>query len=145
MAASQKTFFIVLDLLTGCARVGLAGLEPATSSLSAKRSNRLSYRPQHCFSAWRSKWVPIEDIAVWRQESKWNLVIGQSEMQTTHHGCDEVVDERPERRERGEENDIDYCHDRRRGDHPRELQVLQQLHELALGANVVDEDRKSVV
>ena len=26
-------------------RVGLAGLEPATSSLSGMRSNRLSYRP----------------------------------------------------------------------------------------------------
>ena len=28
-----------------CSVVGLAGIEPATSSLSAMRSNRLSYRP----------------------------------------------------------------------------------------------------
>ena len=28
-------------------RVGLPGLEPGTSSLSEKRSNRLSYRPVH--------------------------------------------------------------------------------------------------
>src|SRR3954453_754660 len=28
--------------------VGLTGLEPVTSSLSGKRSNRLSYRPVHC-------------------------------------------------------------------------------------------------
>src|SRR5262249_17410444 len=30
--------------------VGLSGLEPLTSSLSGKRSNRLSYRPQHATS-----------------------------------------------------------------------------------------------
>src|SRR5690625_975146 len=60
-------------------------------------------------------------------------------MQTTHHGGDEVIDERPERRERREENDIDDGHDRRGGDHPGELQVLQQLPELALGADVVDD------
>jgi hypothetical protein len=29
----------------GWNRVGLGGLEPPTSSLSGKRSNRLSYRP----------------------------------------------------------------------------------------------------
>jgi hypothetical protein len=33
-------------------RVGLPGLEPGTSSLSEKRSNRLSYRPEWGFAAW---------------------------------------------------------------------------------------------
>jgi hypothetical protein len=33
--------------LDGDSPVGLAGLEPATSSLSGMRSNRLSYRPPH--------------------------------------------------------------------------------------------------
>ena len=37
--------------LTGL-RVGLPGLEPGTSSLSEKRSNRLSYRPEWGFAAW---------------------------------------------------------------------------------------------
>jgi hypothetical protein len=31
--------------IAGFLRVGLPGLEPGTSSLSEKRSNRLSYRP----------------------------------------------------------------------------------------------------
>jgi hypothetical protein len=32
--------------VSGIRRVGLPGLEPGTSSLSEKRSNRLSYRPE---------------------------------------------------------------------------------------------------
>ncbi len=32
--------------------VGLPGLEPGTSSLSEKRSNRLSYRPVRCSARW---------------------------------------------------------------------------------------------
>ena len=39
------TKFYVLPANCILLRVGLPGLEPGTSSLSEKRSNRLSYRP----------------------------------------------------------------------------------------------------
>src|SRR5690606_31475853 len=42
--ASPRNFFMV-PLLGVVVGVGLTGLEPVTSSLSGKRSNRLSYRP----------------------------------------------------------------------------------------------------
>src|SRR5699024_2312048 len=49
-ARRATTCFTTSSLRSG--DVGLAGLEPATSSLSGKRSNRLSYRPQaRCFCA----------------------------------------------------------------------------------------------
>ena len=38
-------YFRVFAICKGVLRVGLPGLEPGTSSLSEKRSNRLSYRP----------------------------------------------------------------------------------------------------
>ena len=37
------------------AMVGLTGLEPVTSSLSGKRSNRLSYRPAAAYRAGRAR------------------------------------------------------------------------------------------
>jgi hypothetical protein len=43
VTATRRTLFGVSDLLGYL--VGLRGLEPLTSSLSGKRSNRLSYRP----------------------------------------------------------------------------------------------------
>ncbi len=52
---------IAFVLASGLSWVGLRGLEPLTSSLSGKRSNRLSYRPRcdlaaaSCWAAWPSR------------------------------------------------------------------------------------------
>ncbi len=45
--------------------VGLRGLEPRTSSLSGKRSNRLSYRPQ-CYALPDGTRHPKESTSLWR-------------------------------------------------------------------------------
>jgi hypothetical protein len=45
IASVLSPWFLVCPISTGFFDVGLPGLEPGTSSLSEKRSNRLSYRP----------------------------------------------------------------------------------------------------
>jgi hypothetical protein len=46
MHSGASLLLYVLPAKRGFLRVGLPGLEPGTSSLSEKRSNRLSYRPE---------------------------------------------------------------------------------------------------
>jgi hypothetical protein len=50
-AAARSNFFTTVSLQSPSSggSVGVPGLEPGTSSLSAKRSNRLSYTPRYLF------------------------------------------------------------------------------------------------
>src|SRR5271166_2947602 len=101
--------------------VGLGGLEPPTSSLSAKRSNRLSYRP--VFAYGRATRLPqsppdsqnavaiasaAEPGAAGRHSS--NLVpVRQCHFNAADQiGC-QVVDERRDRGHRGQQDDVDQA------------------------------------
>ena len=54
----------------GAVLVGLRGLEPLTSSLSGKRSNRLSYRPGRCTLALPAGWTEREGYRMLRSPHK---------------------------------------------------------------------------
>src|SRR5690606_24317697 len=78
--------------------VGLGGLEPPTSSLSAKRSNRLSYRPSN-----RDGTLPHrgrrKQIASAGQRSGRSIRVGEGGLNAAYEIGAEVVDERTEGRE----------------------------------------------
>src|SRR5690606_12232233 len=134
--ASPRNFFMV-PLLGVVVGVGLTGLEPVTSSLSGKRSNRLSYRPgaPRLFPRVPKQTTPARGpFPNPRRGSATSCsphsVVGQGEVDAADQRRDDVVEERPQRRQRGEQQDVDDGDDRGRGDHPVELHVVHELEEV---------------
>ena len=105
--------------------MGLRGLEPLTSSLSGKRSNRLSYRPvRHLQRARNSsresqardarryptavvpcktaRYVPLSCGGGWGTS-----VVCQCDLQTADKARADVVQERPQRGDRSHQDDVD--------------------------------------
>ena len=75
--------------------MGVPGLEPGTSSLSAKRSNRLSY-------------TPVEQIREYRTATAFSnrLLVGESDQQSTGEADREVVEDAADRAQRCADNHI---------------------------------------
>src|SRR5262245_42359891 len=91
--------------------VGLAGIEPATSELSALRSNRLSYSP-----VWpsvpsrggRREWQRYRTVAASpKPVCPRSVLLGESQLDAAYQVGAHVVDERRERTERGAEYHVD--------------------------------------
>lgn len=81
--------------------VGPGGLEPPTSSLSAKRSNRLSYGPSAPPGG-----DPGYPTAFRRLKPE--LVVGQRDVDPADQLGNDVVDERANGAERGDDDDIEH-------------------------------------
>src|SRR5215207_2323773 len=84
--------------MTATRDVGLGGLEPPTSSLSGMRSNRLSYRPgvRESRTAGDSPQMPL-------------LGVGEDDLEPSDEARGEVVEERREGRQRGDDEDVDHA------------------------------------
>src|SRR3982751_4734002 len=100
--------------------VGLAGIEPATSELSALRSNRLSYSP-----ARETTNVNVSRSATknrGRRDSRGgpdeerSVALGERQLDATDQVGAHVVDESAERGQRGEEHHVDRADQHRRPD-----------------------------
>ena len=83
--------------------VGLRGLEPLTSSLSGKRSNRLSYRPRVVHSRTRDRVDRREGYPMRRSPHKTrarlrlrggSAVLGEGDFDASQQGGRQVVEER---------------------------------------------------
>src|SRR4249919_3480252 len=105
--ASSNSFFIVSPGVRREVRepVGLTGLEPVTSSLSGKRSNRLSYRPgvgRETRAASREGRRPERNITAAAERppnrGRGSGVLGQGDLDATQERGRHVVEERPQRR-----------------------------------------------
>src|SRR5271166_7182757 len=92
--------------LDGHMVVGLGGLEPPTSSLSAKRSNRLSYRPILAYD--RPTRLPQS-----RATPKRLIAIGQRHLDAANKVSGQVVDERADGRLRAQQHDVHQADQRR--------------------------------
>src|ERR1700712_4275605 len=93
--------------------VGLGGLEPPTSSLSAKRSNHLSYRPVTCTR-------PRSEItaSVVRHPNSFGVTSGsvpicQRHLDAADDVGGQVVDERTDGRHRRQQHDIHQTDEQR--------------------------------
>ena len=88
--------------------VGLGGLEPPTPSLSAKCSNRLSYRPVR----------DDEGISRFRLPSnQYLLAFGEGDLEAAGQIGGHVVHERTDRGEGAEQHDVDRTDDGRDAEH----------------------------
>src|SRR6476469_214968 len=117
--------------------VGLTGLEPVTSSLSGKRSNRLSYRPVtgpergQCLG-WstsdRGGTLPHRGAAgqngIGRSGRVSALVLREGDLDAPEQGRGHVVEERPESRDRREQHHVDDRHQHREADDPGGAEVV---------------------
>src|SRR3954447_20508742 len=113
--------------------VGLGGLEPPTSSLSGKRSNRLSYRPG-CATA------PVEGTpaALGRPNRlpRAGSVVRQGYVQAADQPRAQVVEERTDRRQRRDQDDVHHAdHGAQRHD-PAETDVVEDVELVAGAADV---------
>src|ERR1700712_3869064 len=88
--------------------VGLGGLEPPTSSLSAKRSNHLSYRPVHCFTADRRDYRNGAALP-----NRVSIPVGERHFDAADDVGAEVVDERPAGGHRRQQHDVDQPDEQR--------------------------------
>src|SRR5437762_11851392 len=86
------------------ASVGLAGIEPATSELSALRSNRLSYSPARDEQRYRTGHAFPKPVPACRERS---LALGERHLDAADEVRADVVDERAQRGERGEQHHVD--------------------------------------
>src|SRR6478672_164550 len=118
----------LLLLVIGGVVVGLRGLEPLTSSLSGKRSNRLSYRPGWLRGARRRERLPHRrDAAQTRISRRSNgsaLVLGEGHLDAAEQGGGQVVEERAERRDRGDQHHVDDRDDHRETEDPTGADVV---------------------
>src|SRR6266568_9140754 len=105
--------------------VGLGGLEPPTSSLSGKRSNRLSYRPS---GGGRNR------NTVHRRDRLPQALAGASvgllerDLNAACHMRDQVVDHRADRGERGDEDYVHRTHQHRVAENPGGGEPVAGLH-----------------
>src|SRR3954454_348982 len=115
----------------GVVRVVLRGLEPLTSSLSGKRSNRLSYRPggepAGSWSARASE--PTGEITASPRRlpnrgTTSAVVLGEGDLQAAEECRGEVVEERRERGDRGDQHHVDDRHDHREAQDPAGAHVV---------------------
>src|SRR5690606_10004037 len=119
-ASPSKRF----TMTPGGSGVGLTGLEPVTSSLSGKRSNRLSPRPLRRAAGWRL--APDEVTARSRAPPKRpgvgrpvpprgtrgaGSLVGEGQLRTTDQGGADVVEERRQRRQGGQQDHVDDADD----------------------------------
>ncbi|GEM_PF-2343286 len=94
--------------------MGLTGLEPVTSALSGQRSNRLSYRPNSAVSS-----TDLQQYRTCRLAQNFrlaerifgqlelDLILGESDFQTTEQVRRQVIQERAEGGDRRQQHDID--------------------------------------
>ena len=72
--------------------VGLGGLEPPTSSLSAKRSNRLSYRPLNQAEQYPTV-APYTKTGPAGHCFAWSVGVGEGDLDAADQVGAQVVDE----------------------------------------------------
>ena len=104
--------------------MGVPGLEPGTSSLSAKRSNRLSYTPRcligprHDFTAHpgpiSNRGIPPVAISA---ESRAFLVVRQRDADAAHQGGGDVVQHRGQHGQGRQQHHVDHGDDGGEGGH----------------------------
>src|SRR5262245_59471205 len=95
--------------------VGLRGLEPLTSSLSGKRSNRLSYRPGGTGAGYRKAGTrPKRDAPRrWYAGGGSVVVLGEDHLEAAEEAGGHVVEERAEGRDHRDQHDVDDGDDHR--------------------------------
>src|SRR5690606_10407180 len=131
--------------------VGLTGVEPVTSSLSGKRSNRLSYRPgvvqaptRKVTARWRRgrnrPHGPLDSLADSLVDSA--VVLGQRDLETAQQGRRQVVQEGPQRGDRGQQDHVGDRHQDGEAQDPAGAEVV--LH-VERRAGLTDHLRDAVV
>src|ERR1700691_499524 len=107
--------------------VGVRGLEPRASSLSGTRSNRLSYTPE---------WQPYRlgySTAFLRLLATASIRLAQGHLDAADGLRDQVVDDRPDREQRRDEDDVQraehgrVAEDERRGEPVRDVRARRVL------------------
>src|SRR5580658_7021369 len=105
ITAAMRALWMAWRPCVGCCGVGVPGLEPGTSSLSGKRSNRLSYTPVG---------VPVKRTSLlYRIPQGASLRLPESHLDAADGLGDEVVDHRSDRGHRGDEHDVHRAEQRR--------------------------------
>ena len=123
--------------------VGLRGLEPLTSSLSGKRSNRLSYRPGSHPSASPGQAVGGADGKITASGSAAQteagrtartgsaVVLGEGDLDAAEQRGGQVVEERAQRRDRGDQQDVETPTIMVKPMHPTDPDVVLDVEVLA--------------
>ena len=98
--------------------VGIPGLEPGTSSLSAKRSNRLSYIPISLIHSGQ-----IRQYRTCRVSPNRPLVVSETHQQSTGDTNAEVVEHRRDGTKRGTDHGVQNGHDNGKYSHLSEREA----------------------